>query len=94
MSSFARDSRRKVDFAAEAQWPDGSCAQVVISELSYEGCQLISPHEFVRGETVKFVVPGRGEILAQVRWVRGGKAGAQFLTGETAREARRVRIGV
>ena len=89
-----RGPRRPTERAAEARWPGGSAATVVVSNVSYEGCQLTSTHAFVRGETVELELPGLGEMRAQVRWVRGGKAGVKFLTGDSARDARRARIGV
>jgi len=39
-------------------------------------------------------LPDRGVIRAQIRWVRNGKAGARFLTGDSVVDARRARIGV
>ena len=90
----SRGHRRPVNTTAEAQWADGSSASVVVSNMSYEGCQLTSRHQFARGETVKLQLPERGEIFAHIRWVRNGKAGARFLTGDSALDVRRARIGV
>ena len=39
-------------------------------------------------------LPDRGVIRVQIRWVRNGKAGARFLTGDSVVDARRARIGV
>lgn len=89
-----RGTRRPVRFTAEAWWADGSSADVVVSNLSYDGCQLTSRHQFNRGETVLLNLPDRGRIRAQIRWIRNGKAGARFLTGDSALDTRRARIGV
>ena len=91
---IVRGQRRPARHEAEACWPDGSSATVLVSNLSYEGCEISSEHEFVRGETIRLMLPERGPIHAQIRWVRGGKAGAKFLTGDSARDTRRARIGV
>jgi len=88
-----RETRRPVALAAHAHWPDGSSAQVTVSNLSYDGCQLTSLRAFVNGETIALSLPGRGVIHAQIRWVRNRKAGVRFLTGDS-RDTRRARIGV
>jgi PilZ domain len=88
-----RGARRPVRLTAQAHWPDGTAASVTVSNLSYEGCQLTSLHQFVHGETVALSLPGRGVIHAQIRWVRNRKAGVRFLTGDS-RDTRRARIGV
>jgi PilZ domain len=89
-----RPPRRTARLDAEVLWPDGSSVAVVVSNVSYQGCRLSSNHEFVRGETVRLRLPNRGMIHAQIRWIRNGVVGARFLTGDSAREARRARIGV
>jgi hypothetical protein len=43
---------------------------------------------------VRLFLPDLGKVHAHIRWVRGGKAGAKFLTGDSAKDARRARIGV
>jgi hypothetical protein len=78
---------------ASAQWADGTTGDVEVTEFSYLGCQLTSEHEFVKGETVRLFLP-QGQVHAQIRWVRPGKAGAKFLMGDSAKDARRARIGV
>jgi hypothetical protein len=88
-----RGTRRPVTLAAHAHWSDGSSAPVTVSNLSYDGCQLTSLHQFAQGETVALSLPGRGVIHAQIRWIRNRKAGVRFLTGDS-RDTRRARIGV
>jgi hypothetical protein len=89
-----RAPRRPARLTAEAEWPDGSAVAVVVSEISYQGCRMTSKHEFIRGETLRLTLPNLGMIHAQIRWIRDGVAGAKFLTGDSARDARRARIGV
>jgi hypothetical protein len=86
--------RRPAQLTASAQWPDGTTVAVQVTDFSYFGCRLSSDQEFVKGETVRLFLPDRGKVHAQIRWVRGGKAGAKFLTGDSAKDARRARIGV
>lgn len=88
------DPRRDVRLAAAAFWIDGSSAAVQVSNLSYSGCELQSKHPFKQGETIGLALPGMGKILAQVRWVESDRAGARFLTGDSAADERRARLGV
>jgi hypothetical protein len=46
------------------------------------------------GETLVLILPGRGSIDAQVRWIADERAGVRFLTGTSPSEQRRARIGV
>jgi hypothetical protein len=91
---IARGSRKPARLTARARMPDGTKHTVVVTELSYEGCKLSSNRPFVKGQSIILSVPGRGEIVAQIRWIRDGWAGAKFLTGESAKDARRARLGV
>jgi hypothetical protein len=89
-----RGSRRDTRLTAAVFWPDGSSAAVQVSNLSYEGCELCSTRGFRKGETVRIAVPGRGKIAAQIRWVKDNRVGAVFLTGDSATNERRARLGV
>jgi PilZ domain len=89
-----RGPRRPAGLDAAAEWPDGTCATVVVSDISYTGCRIASDQELVKGETVRLFLPDLGQVHVQIRWVRGGTAGAKFLTGDSAKDARRARIGV
>jgi hypothetical protein len=92
----SRDAaRRSVRLVAAAFWPDGSSASVLISNLSYSGCEMQSRHSFEAGGTIRLTLPDRGNIHGHIRWVRNGRAGIKFLTGgDSARDIRRARIGV
>jgi hypothetical protein len=86
--------RRPVRLTAAAQWGDGTALTVEVSNLSYRGCQLCSKQPFTKGETINLVVPNMGQVRAQIRWVKGDRAGARFITGDSVQDARRARIGV
>jgi PilZ domain-containing protein len=90
----SRGPRKSARLTASAHWPDGTTATVVVTEMSYLGCRLSGDHEFAKGETLKLFLPGLGQVHAQIRWVREGLAGARFLTGDSAKDARRARLGV
>jgi PilZ domain len=89
-----RGPRRCSELNASAEWGDGTCASVVVSEISYTGCRISADQQFVKGETVRLFLPELGQVHAQIRWSRAGIAGAKFLTGDSAKDARRARIGV
>lgn len=89
-----RGPRKPVRLLASAEWTDGSTAVVEVSNVSYLGCRITSDHQFVKGETVRLFLPDLGKVHAHIRWVRDGKAGARFLTGDSTKDARRARIGV
>ena len=88
------EPRRPAKWAAAAQWPDGSRANVLVTNLSYQGCRLVSDRQFTKGETVRLFMPSLGQVHAQVRWVRNGIAGTKFITGDSSKDARRARVGV
>jgi len=54
-------------------------SDVLISQLSYEGCQFRSDDSFEPGELVELRIIKRGAVQAEVRWSNGGRAGACFL---------------
>lgn len=89
-----RGRRQHARLTARAQMPDGTKYTVVVTEMSYEGCKLSSNRPLAKGQTVVLSVPGRGEIVAQIRWIKNGLAGAKFVTGDSAKDARRARLGV
>jgi hypothetical protein len=86
--------RRGVSHRATVKVADGTEFLVLVTNLSYTGCQLLAETSFEVGETLILTVPGRGSMSAQVRWTAGDAAGLRFLLGDSAAEDRRVRIGV
>jgi hypothetical protein len=89
-----RGYRRGVRLTAAGIWPDGTSAMVHVANLSYEGCELWSNRPFVKGEVIRLTLPSRGRIEAHIRWVKGERAGARFMTGDSVPDLRRARIGV
>jgi hypothetical protein len=73
---------------------DGREARSLVTNLSYDGCQLVTEAVLSVGETLVLILPGRGSIDAQVRWIADERAGVRFLTGTSPSEQRRARIGV
>ena len=89
----ARGPRHSAELMAACRWTDGSSAAVLVTNLSYQGCEIRSSRALEQGETIWLALPGRGKIKAQIRWVKECAAGAKFLTGD-AKDERRARLGV
>ena len=89
-----RQERRPTAHHATICLADGREARALVTNLSYNGCQLVTEVELSVGETLVLILPGRGSIDAQVRWTADDRAGIRFLTGDSASEQRRARIGV
>ena len=77
-SPIERRERRPVSLRGFVMREDGSSAEALMLDLSYEGCGIETPEELRPGEAVKFSVLRRGAIEAHVRWCAGGKAGLVF----------------
>jgi hypothetical protein len=73
-----RRERRPVSMRGFALRRDGSSVEVVVLDLSYEGCGVETPVEFEPGEPLKLSVLSLGGIDTHVRWCRGNKAGLVF----------------
>jgi hypothetical protein len=54
-------------------------SDILVSQLSYEGCQFCSDDEFKAGEQVELRIIKRGAVQAEVRWSAEGRAGARFV---------------
>ena len=82
-----RRERRPVSMRGYAVRADGSNHEILLLDLSYEGCGIATLAELEAGEQIKLSVLRRGGIDAEVRWCSGGKAGLVFaLEEEGARE--------
>jgi hypothetical protein len=77
-----RRERRPVSLRGYAVREDGSNVEVLLLDLSYEGCGIETPAELAAGEKIKLSVMQRGAIDAEVRWCRGGRAGLVFKAEE------------
>jgi uncharacterized protein YabE (DUF348 family) len=57
---------------------NGSEQPVSISDVSLEGMQLASKVALSAGDRVSIRLPDRTTVRAEVRWVRGDRAGLRF----------------
>jgi hypothetical protein len=73
-----RRERRRVAMIGYALREDGSSIEVMVLDLSYEGCGIETPVPLKLGEPLKLSVLRRGAISCQVRWYANGKAGVVF----------------
>lgn len=73
-----RGERRPVSLSGHAVLEDGTIFNVVLVDLSYEGCGIECPVKLKRGAGIKLAVIQRGAISARVRWYKAGKAGLVF----------------
>ena len=70
-----RRERRLVSLKGFAARSNGDVIEIVVVDLSYEGCCVETPVSLKAGETIKFSVLGRVAIEAEVRWADNGRAG-------------------
>lgn len=77
-SFVSRDERRPVNLRGFAL-SDTRDSDVILSDLSYGGCQIHSADAFEEGETFELRVLKRGASQVEVCWVRDDRAGARFL---------------
>jgi hypothetical protein len=93
-----RRERRPVAMVGYALRDDGSSVEVMVLDLSYEGCGVETPVPLKPGEPLKLSVLRRGAIQCQVRWYADRKAGLVFDPQPTAvpqkhpRKSQRVSI--
>jgi hypothetical protein len=86
-----RHERRQVSLRALAIRADGSTADILLLDLSYEGCGIETPVEFEAGEAIKLSVMSRGVIDAHVRWYENGRAGLVFDPEKSSEKNQRPR---
>jgi len=70
---------------------DGTTTEILLLDLSYEGCGVEIPVELKAGQSIILSVLGRGAIKADVRWYAAGKAGLVFQVDEPAAKQHRPR---
>ena len=73
-----RRERRPVAMRGFALRDDGSTFEILLLDLSYEGCGIATPVALNAGEPLKLSVLQRAAIACQVRWCANGKAGLVF----------------
>jgi hypothetical protein len=92
-----RQERRPVRMYGHILLEDGTTAEAVLVDLSYEGCSIETAAELRADQPVTLSVLRRGAIEATVRWAADGKAGLYFkaLVGakpEQPRVAERISV--
>lgn len=90
----ARQDRKPASTTGIAYRPDGSWMRVHMTNLSYDGCHLLTEDRLDIGETLELVMPRMRHLSVQVRWVTENEAGVRFIQGGSAADDRRARIGV
>lgn len=73
-----RRERRPVSLRAFVMRADGSSSEVLLLDLSYDGCGIETPVALYADERVRLSVLHRGAIDSRVRWYRDHKAGLVF----------------
>ncbi|HEX3423453.1 MAG TPA: PilZ domain-containing protein [Sphingomicrobium sp.] len=81
-----RRERRQVSLRALAIRADSSTVEIVLLDLSYEGCGIETPVDLEPGEPIKLSVLHRGVIDAHVRWCEKGRAGLTFEPEKSAQK--------
>lgn len=92
-----RQERRPVRMHGHILLEDGTTAEAVLVDLSYDGCSIETPAELSIDQPVTLSVLRRGAIEAVVRWASDGKAGLYFKAlaankHEQARIAERIAL--
>ena len=57
-------------------------SDIVVSNVSYTGCQFTSDDTFKKGEVIELRILKRGASQAEIRWSDDGRAGARFIDQE------------
>lgn len=73
-----RSVRRTVQMRAYAVRFDDSIIDLVVLDLSYDGCSVKTATKLIPGELLKLSVLGRGVVNATVRWYKHRRAGLLF----------------
>ena len=93
ISQWVKRNRKATSLTGVAYRTDGAWVRVHMTNLSYDGCHIITEEQFDIGEPLTLVMPRMQHLKVQVRWVKDGQAGVRFLGGNVI-EDRRARIGV
>lgn len=94
-----RRERRPVAMRGFVALQHGVTSEILVVDLSYEGCGIEIPVELSAGQAVKLSVLRRGAVGAHVRWYRDGKAGLVFDSlpeaerQQVPRKAKRIDVG-
>ena len=94
LSDWVKRSRKPMSLTGVAYRADGAWVRVHMTDLSYDGCKLLTDDTLDIGETLTLVMPRMQHMKAQVRWIKNQQAGIRFLHNGSAVDERRSRIGV
>lgn len=89
-----RQGRKSASTTGIAYRVDGRWMRVHMTNLSYDGCHLLTEDRLDVGEVLKLVMPRMQHLNVQVRWVKDNEAGVRFGQGGSAADDRRARLGV
>lgn len=92
-STWVKRDRKRMSLTGVAYRADGGWVRVHMTNLSYDGCHLLTDAQFDLGESLTLVMPRMQHQSVQVRWIKDGQAGVRFV-GTSAVADRRARIGV
>src|SRR6185295_1404942 len=73
-----RAERRSVSMDGHILLAGGVTHDIIVTDLSYEGCGIETAAPLEPGQAVKLSVLRRGAMDAEVRWAKDGKAGLGF----------------
>ena len=73
-----RRERRPVQLDAFVTLSDGETIDLIVLDLTYDGCCVATPVKLLPGQTIRLSVLRSGAISAEVRWCKDGKAGLAF----------------
>lgn len=90
-TSIERRERRPVAMRAFIATNDGATAEVLILDLSYDGCGIETPLPLTTGQELMLSVEGRTAVHASVRWWSEGRGGLVFERREHAEGAQQPR---
>lgn len=76
---IARADRDAVILSGTAMLADGRQIPVEITNLSRDGCSVISNETLGIGELVRLNAPRLGDVVGTIRWSLLGSAGVRFV---------------
>lgn len=79
LSSNNRAPRIDTNLRATVTDADGETINVIVLDISREGCRLRTESELHSGDRIAINVERYGSYPADVRWAKGDEAGAVFL---------------
>lgn len=94
ISQWVKRNRKPASVTGVAYRSDGNWVRVHMTNLSYDGCHLLTDQEFDIGETLSLVMPRMQRIEVQVRWVKDNEAGVRFIQAGNVADERRARLGL